>query len=179
MEDNNHVKIKEKNVPSHNPTHSLNPEIRRKIKVKLMSIFHNIKEKRYLMRLALAFKKWRENCNLGESEKKKKKIIKKIKKKIPKNDSEKKNPDIIKENKKDKLINVKNSTVKAENNKEKKENKKDGEKSEKMKKFVKKKTKPKTQHVSNEESNNEYSDNYNENQLAFSTKENYLQRYEN
>ena len=46
-----------------------------------MSIFHNIKEKLYLMRLAMAFKKWRENCNLGESVKKKKKIIKKNTKK--------------------------------------------------------------------------------------------------
>ncbi len=88
MEDSNIIKKKVKIVPIDNSKNSLKKETReimQKIKKKLMSIINKINEKTSLLRLALAFRKWKENCNFGGTgtEKKKKKLIKKkIKKKI-------------------------------------------------------------------------------------------------
>ena len=70
----------------------LKPEIKNKIKRKLQNIFHNTIEKRYLLRIAISFKKWKQNCNIKDkdydNEEKdnnieiKKKTTRKIKKKL-------------------------------------------------------------------------------------------------
>ena len=82
MEDSNIIKKKVKIVPKDNSKDSLKKEtseIMLKIKKKLISIINKIIEKTSLLRLAFAFRKWKENCNFGGTgtEKKKKKLIKK------------------------------------------------------------------------------------------------------
>ena len=57
-EENNNIKIK---------FQSLNPKIKKQIKNKLLNIFHNIVEKRYLLRMGISFQKWKgkESCIWG------------------------------------------------------------------------------------------------------------------
>ena len=82
---------------------SLNPELKTKIKKKLLNIFHEINEKRYLLRLALAFRKWKEKCifPVKENNNNTKKKTKKIKKKrgVKKTDDSEKKEKIEDENK--------------------------------------------------------------------------------
>ena len=150
---------------------SLNPELKTKIKKKLLIIFHEINEKRYLLRLALAFRKWKEKCifPVKENNNNTKKKTKKIKKKraIKKTDDSEKKEKIEDENKNnDKDVNN-NNDVKGDNNIENNIERKEGEIENKAKKkFKKRKPKPKKEQISNNDNKNENANIITESTLA-------------